>query len=145
MSSLSESPFASNEPLGLRPMSPPASGLFGSLGLMVATVNLSEDESSACAPQSGVSKLSIVKTIHRTENSWSILKDASIKGLPPDIPSGIAYYRTESSMGFHGIAFRECYRLSGSSSQTGLLPERRPSVQSRKLRSRHPLGRLATA
>jgi hypothetical protein len=40
--------------------------------------------------------------------------DASIKDLPPGIPSGNAYYRTDSLVGFHGIAFEARHGLYAS-------------------------------
>jgi hypothetical protein len=36
--------------------------------------------------------------------------DASVKDLPPDIPSGNAYYRADSIMRFHVIAFGAGHR-----------------------------------
>src|SRR5271155_5774635 len=98
MISFSDCDFASNEPEGVNPTLPSASALFGSLGLMVATMNLGEDEASACAPQSGANEPSSAKTMQRTTTSWSILNGRFNCGFAtkPDIPSGAPYYRTES-------------------------------------------------
>src|SRR5271168_3448419 len=114
MISFSDCDFASNEPEGVNPTLPSASALFGSLGLMVATMNLGEDEASACAPQSGASEPSRAKTMQRTTTSWSILNGRFNCGFAtkPDIPSGKAYYRTDSLVGCHRTAFRAYHRQS---------------------------------
>src|ERR1700733_6123162 len=113
MISFSDCDFASNEPEGVNPTLPSASALFGSLGLMVATMNLGEDEASACAPQSGASEPSSAKTMQRTTTNWSILNGRFNCGFAtePDIPSGKAYFRTDSLLGCHGTAFRAYHRL----------------------------------
>jgi hypothetical protein len=58
--------------------------------------------------------------------------DASIKDLPPDIPSGNTYYRTDSLVRFHGIAFGAGHRVCGTlpnfrSFASAVRPHRRAS------------------
>jgi hypothetical protein len=116
MSCFSDIDLASNDPPELKPMLALSSALFGSLGLIVAAMNVGEDEASACAAQSGVSKPSSAKPIQGTTNSGCILNGRFNWAFATK--SGIrrakASYRTDSLMGCHRIAFGADDRQTGN-------------------------------